>query len=142
MTCVECGTELNAVGNYCSECGTSVRARLLPAVLPERRLVKQPSHAVAPALARSITALVVGKAAEWVLRQVARRIVSTAVSRTRPVPPPAPVQQIASSPSTPALPRAIYSITTLIMHRVQVYDPPPEEPAPKPSRKLRLFRRG
>ncbi len=136
IECWDCGTESRLGDNYCSECGSPVRARLLPALTPQRSLTVRPSRSLAPVVARGLTVLVIGKVAEWALRRLLGRAASTAILPTAPKARQRPLaeRQTLAEP-LPPLPQGVYSVATLVVQEMHVF----QLPAPAP-RKHRFFR--
>lgn len=81
MNCSTCSTSIELSDNYCRQCGGAVRASRLPAVIPERRVMRPQTSQLAPLIARGISALVIGKAMEWTARDALPKLVSLAVKR-------------------------------------------------------------
>src|SRR3990172_3020054 len=114
MDCWACGTQVSAGDNYCRECGASLRAQTLPALLPERRVVQWPNAAVPAVLVGGMTALALGQAGQWVLRKAAGKLVSSLVASGARALQPRKQQQSVSSPAREALPPGTYRIATFI----------------------------
>lgn len=133
IQCWDCGTESRLGDNYCSECGSPVRARLLPAVTSQRSLTVRPSRSLASVVARGITVLVAGKVAEWALRRLMGRAASAAVLPAAPKARQRPLaeRQTFAEP-LPPLPQGIYSVATLVVQEMHLFQPP--APAPRKHR--------
>lgn len=132
MECPTCGRDVHQEDNYCRACGLSLRAQRLPVPIAERRPVRVRSRppAVASLVARGVGAVVLGKLAEWAVRQVVGRALST----------PLPVlrdgsRAIQSSQQQPqeTFP-AVIAETRVFWQRVWYAQPPtaPSEPRRKP----------
>ena len=123
IECWDCGAESRLGDNYCSECGSPMRARLLPAVPVQRSLTARPSHRLAPVVARGVTLLVAGKVAEWALRRMVGRAASTAILPTvENTPRPQPVERPAVS--VQPFPPGSYSVSTLVVQEMHVFKSP------------------
>lgn len=132
IECWDCGTESRLGDNYCSECGSPMRARLLPAVSLQRSLPARRSSRLAPVVARGVTLLVAGKVAEWALRRMVGRVASIAIL---PATQNASRLQSVSGPaeSVQPLPPGSYSVSTLVVQEMHVLH------APAPAARKRRF---
>ena len=142
MDCWACSTQVSAGDNYCRECGASLRAQTLPALLPERRVVQWPYAAVPAVLVGGMTALALGQAGQWVLRKAAGKLVSNLLASGARALQPGKEQQSLSSPTRGSLPPGTYRIATFVQQWVQVFEVKPSKTAAKPSPKRGLFGRG
>ena len=135
IECWDCGTESRLGDNYCSECGSPMRARLLPAVPPERSVAVRPTRRLAPAVARGVTLLVAGKVAEWAVRRLVGRSAVTAILPTAPRMPDRPtMEQERVGEPLPPLPPGNYSVSTMVVQEMHVFQTPQA-----PARKRRFL---
>ncbi|MCS7275787.1 MAG: hypothetical protein NZ695_02030 [Dehalococcoidia bacterium] len=81
MLCPCCRAVCTPDDNYCHRCGQYLRVVRLPVPPAERGLA--PLRAVAPALLRSGTYLLMGMAGQWALRQLLRLLLSRALGGRR-----------------------------------------------------------
>ncbi|HXG42374.1 MAG TPA: zinc ribbon domain-containing protein [Dehalococcoidia bacterium] len=81
MLCPHCRAVCTPEDNYCHRCGQYLRVVRLPVRPAERGL--SPLRAVAPALVRSGTYLLLGVAGQWALRQLLRLALSRAAGPRR-----------------------------------------------------------
>ncbi len=129
MNCPACSTNIELNDNYCRQCGGALRASRLPALIPERRLVHQPTSQVGPLVARGISALVIGKAIEWTARAALPRLASLAVRRVIQSPATRQLQKQGDVVEQPA--KGVFGITR-IWQEVRWYVPE-STPQGKPS---------
>ena len=142
MDCWACGTQVSAGDNYCRECGASLRAQTLPALLPERRIAQRPNAVVPAVLVAGMTALALGQVGQWVLRKAAGKLVSTLVASGSRALQPHKEQQAVSSLTREFLPSGTYRIATFFQQWVQVFEVKRSKPEANPNPKRGLFGRG
>lgn len=123
VECWDCGSESHLGDNYCSECGSPVRARLLPAIAPERRLATRGSVAVGPVLVRCAALLLAGKVVEWAVRRAATWSSLAANPVTGSVALPQAMDQPVAE--APLLPQGAYRVSALFVQELHVERPAP-----------------
>lgn len=129
MHCPSCSTPVEISDNYCRQCGVSLRASRLPALVPERRVARSLAPSVPTLVRRGVAALIVGKAVQWAARQIVRKALGVASGKAQSG---TIVQRSASAETAPAVSQArgVFGITT-IWQRTHWFIPDDHEKTPR-----------